>query len=52
MLVGEHAIQHEKFLAAAVDVPVEIRRGGIADDTGGACHFRANTIEQVALYTG
>ena len=52
VFVGEHAVEHEKLLAAIVPVRRESRAGRIAHDAGRNRHFIADPIEHHAFHTG
>ena len=52
MLVLEHAVEDQEFLAAAMDVGRESGCWGIADDAGGAGDLVADPVEHAAVDPG
>ena len=45
MLVGKHAIKHQKLFTAAMRVLAELRAGRIANDAGGTGYLAANPVK-------
>ena len=52
VLVGEHALQHEELLAAAVDVRIEGAVRRVAHDAGGARHLLAVALQHAPVHAG
>ena len=52
VLIAKFSLQHEKLLAAAVNVRREVTVRGVADQRRRTCDFIANSIQHHALDTG
>ena len=52
VLVLKHAIEHKKFLTAAMHMRREVAPWCVADDRGGTRDLVTNPVEHASLHTG